>query len=177
VRFGNVLGSSGSVVPIFRRQIEQGGPVTVTDAKMARYFMTIPEAVQLIIRAANLAHGGEVFVLEMGDPVNIMDLAINMIKLSGRDPERDISIEIIGPRPGEKLCEELFNDRERPVPTGAERILKAERPPLDPDWVERVFEQVERLVAEGDETFLAERIAALMSQPGPVPVKASRLGI
>jgi FlaA1/EpsC-like NDP-sugar epimerase len=177
VRFGNVLGSSGSVVPLFRRQIEQGGPVTVTDPKMARYFMTIPEAVQLIIRAANLAEGGEVFVLEMGDPVNIMDLAINMIKLSGRDPERDVSIEIIGPRPGEKLSEELFNHRERPVPTGAERILKAERPPLDPDWVEQVFEQVERLVAEGDETFLAERITALMSQPGPEPVKASRLGI
>jgi FlaA1/EpsC-like NDP-sugar epimerase len=177
VRFGNVLGSSGSVVPLFRRQIEQGGPVTITDPKMARYFMTIPEAVQLIIRAANLAHGGEVFVLEMGEPVNIMDLAINMIKLSGRDPERDISIEVIGARPGEKLCEELFNDRERPVPTGADRILKAERPPLDPDWVEGVFEQVERLVAEGDETFLADRIAALMKQPGPVPVKASRLGI
>jgi FlaA1/EpsC-like NDP-sugar epimerase len=177
VRFGNVLGSSGSVVPLFRRQIEQGGPVTVTDPKMARYFMTIPEAVQLIIRAANLAEGGEVFVLEMGDPVSIMDLAINMIKLSGRDPERDISIEIIGPRPREKLREELFNHGERPVPTGAERILKAERPPLDPDWVEGVFEQVERLVAEGDETFLAERIAALTRQPGPEPVKASRLGI
>jgi FlaA1/EpsC-like NDP-sugar epimerase len=177
VRFGNVLGSSGSVVPLFRRQIEQGGPVTITDPKMTRYFMTIPEAVQLIIRAANLAEGGEVFVLEMGDPVSIMDLAINMIKLSGRDPERDISIEIIGPRPREKRREELFNHGERPVPTGAERILKAERPPLDPDWVEGVFEQVERLVAEGDETFLAERIAALTRQPGPEPVKASRLGI
>jgi FlaA1/EpsC-like NDP-sugar epimerase len=173
VRFGNVLGSSGSVVPLFQRQIEQGGPVTITDPKMTRYFMTIPEAVQLIIRAGNLGRGGEVFVLEMGDPVSIMDLAINMIKLSGRDPERDISIEIIGPRPGEKLREELFNESERPVPTGAERILKAERPPLDPDWVEDVFEQVERIVAEGDEAFLADRIAELVKQPGPVPSEAA----
>jgi FlaA1/EpsC-like NDP-sugar epimerase len=171
VRFGNVLGSSGSVVPLFRRQIEKGGPVTVTDPAMTRYFMTIPEAVQLIIRAGNLSRGGEVFVLDMGDPVNIMELAINMIRLSGHEPERDIKIEVIGPRPKEKLHEDLFNGSERPVPTGAERILKAERPPLDPDWVEGVLEQVERLVAEGDEAFLTERISELIEQPGPVPVK------
>jgi FlaA1/EpsC-like NDP-sugar epimerase len=171
VRFGNVLGSSGSVVPLFRRQIEQGGPVTVTDPAMARYFMTIPEAVQLIIRAGNLSRGGEVFVLEMGDPVNIMDLAVNMIRLSGHEPEKDIKIEVVGPRANEKLREDLFNRTERPVPTGAERILKAERPPLDPDWVESVLDQVERLVADGDEAFLTERIAELIEQPGPVPVK------
>ena len=171
VRFGNVLGSSGSVVPLFRRQIEQGGPVTVTDPAMARYFMTIPEAVQLIIRAANLSRGGEVFVLEMGEPVNIMDLAINMIRLSGHEPEKDIKIEVIGARPNEKLREDLFNPSERPVPTGAERILKAERPPLDPEWAESVLDQVERLVADGDEAFLTERIAELIEQPGAVPVK------
>jgi FlaA1/EpsC-like NDP-sugar epimerase len=171
VRFGNVLGSSGSVVPLFRRQIEKGGPVTVTDPAMARYFMTIPEAVQLIIRAGNLGRGGDVFVLEMGDQVSIMDLAHNMIRLSGHEPEKDIKIEIVGPRPGEKLREELFNDGERPVPTEAERIMKAERPPLDPDWVESVLEQVERIVAEGDEAFLAERIAQLVKQPGRVLVK------
>ena len=146
--------------------------MTVTDPAMARYFMTIPEAVQLIIRAGNLGRGGEVFVLEMGDPVSIMDLAVNMIKLSGHEPE-DIKIEIIGPRPGEKLREELFNEGERPVPTEAERIMKAERPPLDPDWVESVLDQVERIVAEGDEAFLTERIAALIRQSSGIPVKPS----
>jgi len=171
VRFGNVLGSSGSAVTLFRNQIEKGGPVTVTDPPMSRYFMTIPEAVQLIIRAGNLAQGGDVFVLEMGEPVNIMDLAANMIRLAGHEPEKDIKIEIVGARPGEKLQEDLFNEGERPVPTGAERIMKAERPPLDPDWVEGVLEQVERLVAEGDEAFLAERIAELWKQPGWVPVE------
>jgi FlaA1/EpsC-like NDP-sugar epimerase len=172
VRFGNVLGSSGSVVPLFRKQIEQGGPLTVTHPEMARYFMTIPEAVQLIIRAGNMARGGEVFVLEMGEPVSIMELAKNMIRLSGHEPDRDIKIEIVGRRPGEKLREELFNTGERPAATEAERILRAERPPLDPDWVEGVFDQVERIVADGDEAFLVERIARLSRRPSGVPVQS-----
>jgi FlaA1/EpsC-like NDP-sugar epimerase len=161
VRFGNVLGSSGSVVPIFRRQIAAGGPVTVTDENMTRYFMTIPEAVQLIIHSGQLGRGGEVYVLEMGEPVRIVDLARKMIQLSGREPDRDVAIEIVGRRPGEKLHEELFNPDERPRPTGQDRILMAQRAPLDPSWVEEAFAQVEELVYTGDAQGLAAMVTVL----------------
>jgi FlaA1/EpsC-like NDP-sugar epimerase len=168
VRFGNVLASSGSVVPIFRSQIEQGGPVTVTHPEMTRYFMTIPEAVQLVIQAGDLGAGaGEVFVLEMGEPVKILDLARNMINLAGYDPDVDIAIEIVGIRPGEKLHEELFNPDERPQPTSADRIVRAVRgAPLDPDWVEVTVQRLEKLVASGDEAGLAENVVELMSEGG-----------
>src|SRR5215207_9177241 len=163
VRFGNVLGSSGSVVPIFRRQIAAGGPVTVTDPSMTRYFMTIPEAVQLVIRAGSLSRGGEVFVLEMGEPVSILDLAKDMIRLSGLRPGRDIAIEIIGRRAGEKLHEELFNPYERPQPTPAQRILRADRPRIDPEWVEETFDRIGLLTLEGDPAGLASVVAQLAS--------------
>jgi FlaA1/EpsC-like NDP-sugar epimerase len=192
VRFGNVLGSSGSVVPIFERQIARGGPVTVTDERMTRYFMTIPEAVQLIIRSGSLtcadpprpdalmvrtvaATGSavsdstsatgvpvaEVFVLDMGEPVRIVELARAMIDLSGLDPERDIEIEIVGRRAGEKLSEELFNDYERALPTPAEKIMLAERPPLGADAVESMFAEIGLLVLEGDAAGLAAKVSAL----------------
>ena len=168
VRFGNVLASSGSVVPIFRSQIEQGGPVTVTHPEMSRYFMTIPESVQLVIQAGDLgASSGEVFVLEMGEPVPILELARNMIRLAGYEPDTDIAIEIVGVRPGEKLHEELFNADERSMPTSAERIVRAVRSsPLDPDWVEETVRRLESLVASGDEAGLAEHVVELMGAEG-----------
>jgi FlaA1/EpsC-like NDP-sugar epimerase len=165
VRFGNVLASSGSVVPIFRSQIERGGPVTVTHREMTRYFMTIPEAVQLVIRAGDIGAGkGEVFVLDMGEPVKIVDLAHNMIRLAGYEPERDIAVEFTQPRPGEKLHEELFGLAESGQPTASKRIHRAVREvPLDPDWVESTLNALENLVLAGDEADLAERVVAMIS--------------
>ncbi len=166
VRFGNVLASSGSVVPIFRDQIEKGGPVTVTHPEMTRYFMTIPEAVQLVIQAGDLGgSSGDVFVLEMGEPVRILDLARNMITLAGYEPDVDVAIEFVGPRPGEKIHEELFNVDERAQPTTAERIVRAVHSrPLDPAWVERSVERLQALAATGDEAGLAERVVEVVSE-------------
>jgi FlaA1/EpsC-like NDP-sugar epimerase len=130
VRFGNVLGSSGSVIPVFQRQIAEGGPVTVTHPEMTRYFMTIPEACMLVLQSAAQGTGGEIFVLDMGKPIRILDLACQMIELSGLRPHEDIKIEFTGVRPGEKLFEELSHKKEDFVPTAHQKIFRFVSEPL-----------------------------------------------
>jgi FlaA1/EpsC-like NDP-sugar epimerase len=125
-RFGNVLGSNGSVVPLFTKQIANGGPVTITHPDIIRYFMTIPEACQLVLEAGAMGNGGEIYIFDMGKPVKIIDLAKKMIKLAGFIPDKDIKIEIVGLRPGEKLYEELLNDTSKTIPTHHEKIMIAE---------------------------------------------------
>jgi FlaA1/EpsC-like NDP-sugar epimerase len=165
VRFGNVLGSSGSVIPIFRKQIARGGPVTVTHADMTRFFMTIPEAVQLIIQAGAIGGRGQVYVLDMGEPVRITDLAETMIRLSGKEPGKDIAIEFVGPRPGEKLHEELWSETETVSPSSHQAIMLVTRPPIDPDWLEVELDELARLVDAGETLEVVGRLTALIGSP------------
>jgi FlaA1/EpsC-like NDP-sugar epimerase len=164
VRFGNVLGSSGSVVPIFRRQIARGGPVTVTHPEMTRFFMTITEAVQLIVQAGAIGGRGQVYVLDMGEPVRIVDLAENMVRLSGKEPGRDIAIEFIGPAPGEKLHEELVGDGETVSPSPHAKIDLIARPPVDPEWLEEELAMLERLVEDGETLELVGTLRRLVDE-------------
>ncbi|MFL5936200.1 MAG: polysaccharide biosynthesis protein [Gaiellaceae bacterium] len=165
VRFGNVLGSSGSVIPIFRRQIERGGPVTVTHKDMTRYFMTIPEAVSLIVQAGAIGEQAHVYVLDMGEPVSIYELAENMIRLSGKVPERDVAIRVTGVRAGEKLHEVLWNDGEAAEPTAHPKILAASQEPIDPSWLDGELRELERLVDDGETLELVARMNAMARAP------------
>lgn len=134
-RFGNVLGSNGSVVPLFKKQIEGGGPITITHPEIIRYFMTIPEACQLVLEAGGMGNGGEIYIFDMGKPVKIIDLARKMIQLAGYEPEKEIEIKVIGLRPGEKLYEELLNDTSKTLPTHHEKIMIAQEDEADYDQI------------------------------------------
>jgi FlaA1/EpsC-like NDP-sugar epimerase len=165
VRFGNVLGSSGSVIPIFRRQIAKGGPVTVTHPEMTRYFMTIPEAASLVVQAGAIGGRGDVFVLDMGEPVRIIDLAMQMIRLSGKEPERDIRVEIVGARPGEKLHEELWGEGETAMPTSHPKIMRVSGPIIDAAWLQEELETLDGLVRQGETLEVVSRLSSMIRTP------------
>jgi FlaA1/EpsC-like NDP-sugar epimerase len=174
VRFGNVLNSSGSVIPTFRKQIEKGGPVTVTTPEMTRYFMTIPEAVSLVVQAGAIGGRGQIFVLDMGEPVKILDLACNMIRLSGKEPRlpadrevgpNDIAVKFVGARPGEKLHEELWGESESAGATDHPKIMRLSRPPIDSAWLAQQLIELEQLADDGDTLEVVAKLGAIVREP------------
>jgi FlaA1/EpsC-like NDP-sugar epimerase len=190
VRFGNVLGSSGSVVPIFLKQIASGGPVTVTHPEARRYFMTVGEAVQLVLEASTMGKGSEIFVLDMGEPIRIMDMARNMIRLSGLVPDEDIEIRVVGLRPGEKMYEELLTAGENILPTYHDKIKIFQGPREDLEVIEAWLAELKALAAQSDERAVVAHLMKLVPeyQPGeawspvggsprvPAPVSPPALG-
>lgn len=167
VRFGNVLGSNGSVIPLFKKQIAQGGPVTVTDERIIRYFMTIPEACQLVLIAGSMAKGGEIFVLDMGEPVKIMELAKNLIKLSGKELGKDIEIKIVGLRPGEKLYEEILLDKETMEETMNNKIFVEKPEVLDGEILENQLKSLKELLSQEDEEILIQKLREIVPEYHP----------
>jgi FlaA1/EpsC-like NDP-sugar epimerase len=167
VRFGNVVGSVGSVVPIFKKQIERGGPVTVTHPEMTRYFMTIPESCQLILQAGAMGEGGEIFILDMGVPVKIVDMARDLIRLSGFEPEVDIKIDYVGLRPGEKLYEELITEGEGILPTSHERILVLKGKPCDQFRLNGGIDELASLAYKQDSPAIKSKLQELVEDYRP----------
>jgi len=163
VRFGNVLDSAGSVVPIFRQQILEGGPVTITHPEMKRFFMTIPEAAQLVIQAGAIGQSGQILLLDMGQPVRIVDLATDMIELSGLRVGEDIAIDFVGLRPGEKLYEELHSTGERELPTCHPKIIVADHQPTERDSIARAVDRLQRL-AENAQYEVVPRLEELLPE-------------
>jgi FlaA1/EpsC-like NDP-sugar epimerase len=169
VRFGNVLGSSGSVVPLFRRQIRAGGPITITHPDIIRYFMLIPEAAQLVIQAGAMAKGGDVFVLDMGEPVRIADLARSMVRLSGLsertvdNPGGDIEIQSVGLRPGEKLFEELLIGDDV-APSGHPRIMTAHERHIDPALLDKMLQSLRQACEANDSESMLRQIRNLVPE-------------
>ena len=159
-RFGNVLGSDGSVVPLFKKQLTEGQPLTVTHPDIERYFMTIPEAVQLVLQAGAMGEGGEIFVLDMGKPVKIIDLARNLITLAGHKPE-DIGIKFVGLRPGEKLYEELWRSEEKVQPTMHNKIMVAQTSALWPES-NAALDEIMRVIHHGDDEDTVELLQRLV---------------
>ena len=167
VRFGNVLGSKGSVVPLFKKQIEEGGPVTVTHPDVRRYFMSTKEAVQLVLQASALGTGGEVFILDMGEQIKILDLARDLINLSGFEPDKDISIEIIGLRPGEKLYEEMLHNIEKDKATKHDRVYISQSDDFDPRKLREQVKELEKLVNLMDNNQIIEKIREIVPAYNP----------
>jgi FlaA1/EpsC-like NDP-sugar epimerase len=163
-RFGNVLGSNGSVIPRFREQIIKGGPVTVTDKEITRYFMTIPEAVQLVLEAGTMGKGGEIFIFDMGKPVKINDLAINMIKLAGLIPNKDINIVYTGLRPGEKLYEELLDEKEKTIPTHHEKIKIAKVRTCSHDQILSDIQELITICEQADHSRLVKKMKEIVPE-------------
>jgi FlaA1/EpsC-like NDP-sugar epimerase len=176
------------VIPTFRKQIEKGGPVTVTTPEMTRFFMTIPEAVSLVVQAGAIGGRGQVFVLDMGEPVRILDLASNMIRLSGKQPRlpneaaagaNDVTIKFIGARPGEKLHEELWGENEAVGETEHPKILRLSRPPVDAAWLNAQLAELEALAEEGDTLEVVGKLGSIVRNPkrevvpGPAGTEAS----
>jgi FlaA1/EpsC-like NDP-sugar epimerase len=175
VRFGNVLGSNGSVVPLFLEQINAGGPVTITDPNMRRYFMLMTEAVHLVLQAARLARGGELFVLEMGDQISVVDMARNLIRLSGFVPDRDIALTYLGCRPGEKLVEELVACHETVEATPVPKVLCVRSDPArDLSQLPGLVTRLEKSAAEGNVSKMLAILRKLLPTYRPTALPAAQ---